>query len=134
MSKYIEILARQRPSIINVDLHGHLMFSCNFDAKAQAPVEKLEEEMAKIISNAGLGVLGTTIFVGPNAQIPTAAGPYITIIDTGGLPPEETHDDSVYERLTFQVVVSGTSFHATRTRALAIWRALDGLRNTTVTA
>ena len=89
--------------------------------------------MALIVA-AGLGVIATDLFYGPNAPIPTGSGPFTTVLDTGGTEPLETHDARRYERLSFQVLVQGLSTSATRTRANLIWDALDGVQDTLVTA
>lgn len=134
MSRYLEILAVQRPFPFNVDENSRVMFSVNFRALAAAPVQQWEEEVIKVLSDASLATLGTDTFVGPIAVVPSGAGPYLNINDTGGAEPSETHNGDVYERLSVQVVVRATSYTAARTRALAVWRALDGVRNTTITA
>jgi hypothetical protein len=134
VSAYVEILAIQRPFPLMVDDNNRTVFAVNFQAEAQAPVEKWEEEIAKVLSDAGLATLGTNCFIGPAAVIPTGTGPFIQIIDSGGRSPDETHNGSKYERLSAQITVRATSYGAARTRALAIWRALDGKRNVTVTA
>jgi hypothetical protein len=133
-TRYLEILARQRPFPFDVDDNDRVLFSCNYDALAAAPVTAFEDEIMKLISNAGLGTFGVDSFIGPDAVVPTGDGPYINIIDTGGLDPMETHNGSTYERLSVQIVVRATNFTAARTRALAVWRTLDGVRDTTVAA
>lgn len=134
MSRYVQVLAVQRPFPFNTDENGRVMFSCNFDAVAAGPVEQWEEEVVSVLSGAGLATLNTDAFIGPAAILPKGDGPYITVIDTGGLSPVETHNGSIYERLSAQIVVRAAKYRVARTRALAIWRALDGLRNETVAA
>lgn len=134
MARYLWIIADQRPFPIGADSQDRAMYSVNFHALATHPVDKFEEEVARVLFDASLGVVNTTIFFGPVADIPKGNGTYISIIDTGGTTPEETHDGSLYESLSFQLVVRSTDRKAARTRALACWRALHGLRNTTVTA
>jgi hypothetical protein len=137
MTRYLEILAVQRPLDVGPDQNARSCFSCNFTATAAAPVTAFEHEVAKLLSDAGLGTLGTDLFVGSAAVPPTGTGPYVQIINTGGAPPAETHDDKRYERLAFQIFVraGGSSGYTTaRTRALAIWRELDGTRDVTVAA
>jgi hypothetical protein len=134
MSKYLSITANQRPSPIGSDENNRVVFSANFSAMAQAPVEKWEEEIIKVLNTAGLATLGTDTFVGPTATIPTGAGPYLSINDSGGTAPIETHDGITYERLSVQVLIRATNYFTARTRALAVWRALKAVRNQTVTA
>jgi len=134
MSAYLEILAIQSPFPFAEDENDRIMFSFNVDVLAAAPVNEFEEELAKLINNAGLGTRGVDVFIGPKAVVPDGDGPYITLLDTGGREPEETHNGGIYERLSAQIVVRGMSYTATRTRAKSIQRVLDGVRNTTVAA
>lgn len=133
-TRFISILARQRPFPIGLDAKKRSVFSMNFDALAAAPVDAWEECIATVIVNAGLGVVGTTIIAAPQADLSTSDGPLISIVDTGGMAPFETHDNAKYERLSVQILTRGMDYSATRTRALAIWRALHGLRNVTIAA
>lgn len=48
-------------------------------------------ELAFIQTNAGVGVLGTNMFLGRRANIPSGVGPYLSIVLTAGLAPERTH-------------------------------------------
>ncbi len=141
MSRYLEILATQRPFSFNSDDNQRVMFSVNFSAMAAAPVDAWEEELVKVLIDAGAstGIRSGAnptgdAFVGPTALLPTTGGPFLNINDTGGLAPDETHDSKKYERLSAQIVIRHLSYTAARTRALAVWRALDGLRNQTVAA
>lgn len=134
MSFYLEILIAQNAFPFAEDENERIMFSFNLTATARAPVDQFEEELAKLINNAGLGTRNVDVFIGPKANIPTGDGPYITIIDTGGLDPLETHNDDLYDRMSAQIVTRGKSYTTTRTRAKSIQRVLDGVRNTTVAA
>ena len=134
MSRYLEILATQRPFPFDVDESNRTVFSVNFTALAAGPVEQWEEEIVKVLNDAGLATLGTDTWVGPASVIPTGSGPYLTVIDTGGRAPDETHNGSTYERLSVQVTIRAAKYRDARTRALAIWRALDGVRDSTVAA
>ena len=134
MSRYLELLSVQRPFSIGVDDVNRAMYSCNFVAVAAQPVAKFEEEVGRLVFDAGLGTFGTNMFIGPPSSVPSGEGPFIHIIDTGGTSPLETHNGDKYERMSCQIVVRGTNRQTARTRALAIWRALDGQRNITVVA
>ncbi len=134
MSFYREILAVQSPVDIGFDDTKRMMFSVNFDAVATGPVTDFEREIAKLISDASLGVLGTDVFLGTEGFIPVGNGPFIQLINTGGGEPEETQNGTTYEHLSIQVVVRARDYDTAKTRALAIWRELDGTRNSTVVA
>lgn len=138
--RYVEIVAVQRPFSIGLDEERRAVFSCNFDGLVTAPSwvssgavqTAFEEDVASFVTSAGLGALGSTLFIGPLASFPPGGGPYATLIDTGGTAPMETHNGDKYERISFQLLVRGSSYAAARSRALAIWSTLDGLRNVTV--
>jgi hypothetical protein len=135
-SRYLSIFARQSPFPFNVDANNRTMFSTNFDAVVDAPSDQVEQEIAKLILTAGLATaLGTDLFIGPAAVIPsTGPGPFTLVLLTGGLPPIDTHGIHSFERPSFQVVVRGLNYIITRNRALAIWRALHRKVNVTVAA
>jgi len=133
-TRYLEILALQRPFPFNTDANNRIMFSVNFEALAAAPSDDWEQELVKLLTTAGLATFGTDTFIGPGSDPPSGAGPYITIIDTGGRAPDETHNGSIYERLSAQIVIRAVDYQVARTRALAVWRELHGQRNVTVAA
>jgi hypothetical protein len=88
-----------------------------------------------LIVDAGLGVMGTTLFKGRAAVLPTSGdGPFVQLISTSGNPNLETHNGDKYERPTFQILVRAKTYSSAMTRAVAIWRALDGQRDITVVA
>ena len=137
MSVYQEIIAVQSPIDIGSDENKRKMFSTNFEAMATEPVTDFDREIGKLINDASLGTFGTDMFIGMEAILPNGNGPFVLIIDTGGSEPESTHNKvagHTYEHLSFQVVVRARGYDAAKTRALAIWRTLDGVRNTTVVA
>lgn len=134
MARYLEILAVQSPSPFAVDENDRSMFTANFDIKAAAPVDQLEEELTRSLSDAGLATLNIDTFIGPAAVIPSGDGPFTSILSTGGSSPDETHNGDLYENHSVQIVTRALDFKVARTRVLAIWRNLDGIRNTTLTA
>lgn len=134
---YVEILARQRPFHFGEDDQGRVMFSSNFDGMAKAPIDNTALEIAKVLIDASLGTLfsGTSgnIFTSPHAVIPAGAGPFMLINETGGLTPLPFHDGGEIERVSFQITVRGANSLTTKARALAIWRAVHGIRSQTLT-
>ena len=135
-ARYLSILSVQRPFPIGLDDHQRPMFSVNFEGLADAPVDQWEENLVAILATAGLATSGTDTFIGPAVAVPTGNGPYITVLDSGGTAPIQAHGPtgSLYERLSAQIVVRAKSYTVARTRALAVWRALHGVRNQTVAA
>ncbi len=138
-SRYIEIIATQRPFPFNVDDNNRVMFSCNFTARAAGDVDDWMQEVQKILIDAGIATKGTQstgdTYIGPQSVVRVGDGPFTTILDTGGIAPEEMHNSGVkIERLSVQIVVRAKSYVVAETRALAIWRELDGVRDSTVAA
>lgn len=134
VTRYIEILANHAPIDFNEDEQGRVMWSINIRSRAQSPVTNWEGELASHLNSLGYGTLGTDMFIGRRAVIPEGDGPFVHISNTGGLPAEETHDGGRIERMTAQITVIALSYTVGHTRALAIFRTLDGLRETTLTA
>jgi len=109
------------------------MFSVNFRATLAAPSDKLELEIIKILSNAGLCTLNTSIFVGKKV-LPTGDGPYTYLRVYGGSEIEEMHSGEQYENPSFQIVVYAADYEVAKNKIYAIWRELDGQRNVTIAA
>jgi hypothetical protein len=132
MTAYMEILANQRPfDMGQLDLNRRVVYAVNFRARSVEQVDTWEEDLATLISNASLGTLGTDMFLGSLAVLPDGNGPYILILDTGGITPAETMNGDIDERLSAQITVRGVPSTA-RPRALSIWREIHGFRNGTI--
>lgn len=138
MARYLLITSVQRPFPIGRDDLQFETFSVNFTAIADSPVDRWEEELIAILSTSGLATYGTDAFIGRSVDLNALPGngPHVIVIDTGGVAPIETHGPSglLYERLSAQIAIRAKSYTVARTRALAIWRALHGVRNETVAA
>jgi hypothetical protein len=134
VSRYLSITVVQEPTDVGTDTNNRSMFAFNVDATVAYPIDKFEEEIARLIFDAGLGAVGSSLFIGSAAVLPTIAGPFISIIRTSGYGPLETHNSDKYQRPSCQVVVRALGYVVARTRAVAIWQVLDGVRNTTITA
>lgn len=137
MSRYLSIVSRHRPFPFGVDEVSRVMYSVNIEAEAEAEVAAWEQELAaRLVSEGAATAIGTDIFWGPKAVIPSGAGPYISILDTGGIDPGRIHGQAAAktEKLSAQIVIRADNTTAARTRALAVWRALDGVFNTTLAA
>ena len=137
MSFYQEIIAVSPPFEVGFDENERKMFSMNFDCMVTAPATDFVREIGRLINDASLGTFGTDMFIGMEAILPTGDGPYITIINTGGSESLDTHNVAqgvTYEMRSCQIVVRARTYDSANTRALAVWRVLDGIRNTTVVA
>lgn len=94
----------------------------------------LDEIAAKLVA-AGVGVQGTNIFLGSGAVIPTGAGPYLSITETGGAGAGLTHNGTPVEMPTAQLVARAASYAIARAMLKAAYDALggaNGLRNVTL--
>lgn len=77
-------------------------------------------------------VYGTNLFKGPKAKIPDGDGPYVSLIRTGGVDPEGTHnsvDKPAYERPGMQVLVRAANYDDAETLALELFQFLWPLQN-----
>jgi len=135
MTTYLELIADDRPADIGADDNDRAVFAINFRCTSRGTIANFEREVAKLITDAGLGTgLGIDIFIGSLAKLPSLTAPVISIISTGGLGRDHTHNADTYERPSCQVTVRSKDYAVAQDRALAIWRALDGQRNFSVTA
>lgn len=124
-TSFISILADSPPANTGSDDNGRMVFSMNFSTTSAHVSDTLEENVAELISNAGLGTLGSDMFIGLSAVFPPAAGPFIRIVKTGGAAPLETHDGSTYDRIRIQILIHDTDYTTGRTKANAIYSFLN---------
>lgn len=136
MSRYLEVLADDRPADIGQDDNDRTVFVMNLRCVSVGDLDEFDHEIAKLIIDAGLAsTLGVDIFTGSKAKIPpTSSVPLINIVATGGLGRTQSHNGTDYEYPSCQITVRAPTVSAARDRAIAIWRALDGLRNFDVVA
>ena len=116
----------------SVDSQHRVMFSCNFTCRAVYPVSNFEREMAKVITDNSLAILGTNLWYGPQVSIPDGDGPYIQLSSTGGRSSDWSHT-SKYENLSFQVLVRGSDYDVTKTKIHNIYTLFNGLEKLTIT-
>lgn len=95
----------------------------------------LDELAAKLVAD-GVGVIGTSIFLSSKAEIPAGAGPYISIIETGGMTARRNHNNKGYtQRPSAQITTRASTYPAARSKAFAAYTSLcgdRGLFNTTL--
>lgn len=84
------------------------------------------EEIANRLVSQGVGIVGTNIFLGTQAQIPTGNGPYISLIETGGTGGARTQNDTALERPTLNILTRGKIPSAVRAMSRAAYAALGG--------
>lgn len=88
-------------------------------------------EIAAYLQTAAVGTVGTDIFERYQPSTPSLC---ITLTETTGLEPEDTHDGKTLERAGLQVLARGTrgGDAAALAKAKAAETALHGLSNTTI--
>lgn len=90
------------------------------------------EDLISLMSGAGFGTYGTTLFKGAKAVIPAGAGPFVSFTETGGGPPEGTHnciDVPAYVKPSAQIVVRAESYDVAKARAVELYALLYPVRN-----
>lgn len=90
------------------------------------------DDLVVLISGAGLGTLGSSLFVGTKATIPTGDGPFTSVIETGGTGPEGTHNSvtkPAYVRPSAQIVARAKKHDDARNRAQSLYLLLYPIRN-----
>lgn len=92
------------------------------------------DELAERLVSAGVGTRGSNIFLGSGAAIPTGAGPYLTLTETGGSAPTRIHNAAAAhtQRPTAHVLVRAQLYSVARAMAKAAYLALDGVFNTSL--
>lgn len=139
MTYYREITPLQEPFDLGLDESGRQRIVFNVMAVKRASAT-FTEELEKVLTNAGVGVKGTTLFVSSMSKIPVKEPgdntAILVIVETGGAAPDRTHNvvsPPAYARPTAQVLVRSHSYAAARTMAYAAYNALSAVRNADVT-
>lgn len=94
------------------------------------------EEIAAILSNAGVGTPEVNIFGSSLKKIPRGDGPFLSITETGGTDPDNTQNSTAipaYRRPGAQIVVRAATKPAAETMAFGAYNALFAIRNERVT-
>jgi len=90
------------------------------------------EDVAFLLVANGFGTVGTNIFYSTRAKIPVGNGPYVSLIETGGLAPEKTQNRKTkpaYQRPGLQVIVRATDYIVARNRAVEVYNTISAVRN-----
>lgn len=131
-SYYISILARQSPFEYGKDPLNRVLFSCNYDCRARYPIGSFIHGMAKYISDNGLGTIATNLFIGPQVEVPSGDGPYVTLKQTGGFAPDSSHNTKNLN-LGLQVIVTSLDYDEGDLKAKSIHSLLDETYGLTLT-
>ncbi len=92
------------------------------------------DEVAAYLAAQGVGTVGSNIFLGSKASIPEGSGPYLTLVETGGMAPTRVQNKTSgnTQRPTAQVAVRASTYNVARMMLKAAYTALDGVFNTTL--
>jgi hypothetical protein len=92
------------------------------------------DDLINILTTAGV-TTAANIFVSSKAIIPTGTGPYISISETGGSGPEQTHNAAklggspAYVRPNAQIFIRATTYPTARNMADAAYVAFYSVKN-----
>lgn len=128
---YRDIKVLQEPFDLGLDANSRPRVAFNI-AVTKGPSDTFEEEIIGILVAANVGTLGTDLFISSRADIPSKGGTFLSVIATGGMTPERTHNSvstPAYQRPGAQIVVRGDTWEDARTMARAAYNALVGVRN-----
>lgn len=133
MTFYRSIMVIQEPFDLELDDNGRaqLVFNIAIE-KARSTV--LEEEIIKILTDATVGVSNTNIFASSAKRIPDGDGPYLQVISSGGVAPEDIHNEVLpnVQKPNVQISVRALTYAAARTMIWAAHDALAAVVNQTV--
>lgn len=95
------------------------------------------DEIRSLIEAAGVATGGTNFFNTSLAAVPKGVGPYLLVRETGGLPPDKTHNDEkppAYVRPQAQIMSVSSDPVLARQMIHAAYLALVGTSNVLVGA
>jgi hypothetical protein len=92
------------------------------------------EDVAGLISTAGVATLNTNMFLSTAASIPSGVGPYLLIVETAGAPFERIQNSNqpAYEWPGAQITVRAFNYILARNMATLACDAVDGIYNVTI--
>jgi hypothetical protein len=132
---YLEIIAVQDPFSIGVDGNNRAMYSCNYVSCARSPADRFTDDLISVLTGAGIASAGVDTFTGSVSVIPPqGVGPFTLILKSSGYGPDQAHDNATYTRPAAQIIVFAASDTVAESHAYAIFHALHGIRNTSVTS
>lgn len=125
MSYYLSLTAIQPPFDIGLDKQNRPMFAFNVSGFVSTALSDCTRDIAALIVAANLGTLGTDLFTGVLADVPSGDGPITFIRNTGGSGQRLTQGSAVYENVSCQIAVRAALESDSYNRAAAIYRAIS---------
>lgn len=141
MTYYTYIKPTQQPFDAGMDSSNRRQFAFNVIAHKESSVTLLEE-LAKILQSAGVGSIhasgnpaANAILTTSGATLGTGDGPYLVIVETPGLGPDHTQNETsppAYAQPGAQIMVTAKLYSAARAMAFAAYNAFCAVTNATV--
>ena len=131
---YLKITVLQRPFDLAMDDLHRLRMVFNI-ITCKVPSDTFAQEILSLLVAAGVGTLGTNLFLSSAVTLPTGDGPYLSVIETPGREADYIHNmmEPAYEYPAAQIVVRAKSRGPAFAMATAAYNALKGVVNQTVT-
>lgn len=132
MTFYREINPRGEPADLGLDETGQrVMVVVNIDVVKEQSAT-FEEEIVKLLEDAGVGTRNVDIFVSSQSELPDGDGPFLHLTSSGGPPPLRKQNQvatPAYPRPSMKIIAYGVTYAAARTLARSAYVALSGVRN-----
>lgn len=90
------------------------------------------DEILTLLTDAGVGTPGTTIFLSSRGVTPVGDGPFLLVTETGGMAPERTQNSvavPAYRRPGLQFMVRGVKHHQVRAMIDLVFLTVAAVRN-----
>jgi hypothetical protein len=92
----------------------------------------MSRELLYIMSGDGVGLQTVNMFGSSGKSLPAGAGPFLSVIETGGTAPDNTQNSVIrpaYEQPGAQIVVRADTYPAAYAMARAAYNSLVKTRN-----
>lgn len=123
----LSVMPRSEPSDVGTDETGLLLSSFEvlvLESKSSSTLDAL----GKILQDAGVGVIGTSILFTSAARVPRT--PTIVLKDAGGFASVKTQNNvRHHQRVAIRVLASAVTQRAAHTLAWKAYHALEVVRN-----
>jgi hypothetical protein len=130
---YLKIFA-QRPFELGLDDNHRIRIVFNIRVE-KVPSDTFAQEILSMLVTAGVGTLGTNLFLSSSVTLPTGDGPYLSVIETPGREGSYIQNQGApaYDHPSAQIVCRARARGPAFAMATAAYNALKGVVNQTVT-